>query len=63
MAAITTPIAKHPAATEVSIEDFFEQSIDQMDEKQLQALDRAGDEIMGASRNRFPHSTLFRPHP
>ena len=56
MAAITTPNAKHPAngscQPEVSIEDFFEQSIAQMDEHQLQEFDRAGDEIMKASRKR-----------
>jgi 23S rRNA U2552 (ribose-2'-O)-methylase RlmE/FtsJ len=52
MAAITTPIEKHPAAGEVSIEDFFGQNIDQMNEQQLQEFDRASEEIMKASRKR-----------
>ena len=57
MAATTTPIAKHPTAEEISIEDFFAQNIDQMDEQQLQELDRAGEEIMKASRKRTSEST------
>ena len=50
------PTATHPAngsgSSEVTIEDFFEQNIAQMDEQQLQELDRAGEEIMKASRTR-----------
>jgi hypothetical protein len=57
MAATTTPIAKHPTAEEISIEDFFAQNIDQMDEQQLQELDRAGEEIMKASRERSNEET------
>jgi hypothetical protein len=50
MASTTAPIARHPVAKEVSIEDFFAQNIDQMDERQLQELDRASEEIMKRSR-------------
>jgi hypothetical protein len=57
MAATTTPIEKHPAAEETSIEDFFAQTIDQMDEQQLRELDRAGEEIMKASRKRTSVAT------
>jgi hypothetical protein len=57
MAATTAPIAKHPTAEEVSIEDFFAQNIDQMNEQQLQELDRAGEEIMKASRKRTSEAT------
>jgi hypothetical protein len=50
------PTATHPAngsgQPEVSIEDFFEQNIAQMDEQQLQDFDRAGEEIIQASRKR-----------
>jgi hypothetical protein len=55
MAATTT---KPPVAEEVSIEDFFAQNIDQMDEQQLQEFDRAGEEIMNTSRKR---SSWARP--
>ena len=54
--ATLAPAAKHPVnrsgQPEVSIEDFFEQNIAKMDEQQLQEFDRAGEEIMKASRKR-----------